>query len=64
MRGKLIWIFKMKIKFCPKCGDTDLILVAGAEIGVWRCKMCNFESSIFPEKEMKFKEKTKKGKKK
>ena len=52
MQRRLIWIFKMRIKFCPKCGDTDLIMVAGAEIGVWRCKICNFESSIFPEKEI------------
>lgn len=45
----------MRIKFCPKCEDTDLIMVAGAGIGVWRCKTCGFESSIFPEKEMELK---------
>ncbi|KKK49430.1 hypothetical protein LCGC14_3135130 [marine sediment metagenome] len=52
----------MRIKFCPKCGDTDLIMVAGAEIGVWRCKVCNFESSIFPEKEIDLKKANKKKK--
>lgn len=64
MQRRLTSTFKMKVKFCPKCGDTDLIMVAGAGIGVWRCKICNFESSIFPEREIKFKEKTKKSKKK
>ena len=62
MQKRLIWIFKMKLKFCPKCGDTDLIMVAGAEIGVWRCKICNFESSIFPEREIKLKKSSKKKK--
>ncbi len=39
-------------KFCPKCGDEDVIMVAGGEIGMWECKKCGFRSSIFPEKEV------------
>ena len=45
----------MRMKFCPRCENTDLIMIAGAEIGVWRCKVCDFESPIFPEKEVKLK---------
>ena len=52
----------MGIKFCPKCGDTDLIMVAGAGIGIWRCKLCAYEGSIFPEKEMVIKKTNKKKK--
>jgi len=40
----------MKTKFCPRCENTDLIMLAGAEVGIWKCKICDFESSMFPEK--------------
>jgi Zn ribbon nucleic-acid-binding protein len=57
---KLRWIYKMEVKFCPKCESSDLIMVAGGEIGMWECKDCSFRSSIFPEKEIqKIKEKVK-----
>jgi len=39
------------VKFCPKCQNTDLIMVAGGEIGMWECKNCGFRGTIFPEKE-------------
>ena len=43
----------MGAKFCPKCGNTDLIMVAAGEIGMWECKKCGFKGTIFPEKELK-----------
>ena len=43
----------MKIKFCPRCEETDLIMVAGAIVGMWECKKCRYRSSVFPEKEIK-----------
>lgn len=42
----------MKVKFCPKCGNTDLAMVAGGNIGIWKCKKCKFQGSVFPEKEI------------
>ena len=42
----------MGAKFCPKRGDTDLIMVAAGEIGMWECKKCGFKGSIFPEREL------------
>ena len=42
----------MKIKICPKCKSTDLIMVAGGSIGMWECKKCRFRGSIFPEREI------------
>lgn len=39
----------MKTKFCPKCGNTDLVLEAGGGIGIYRCKKCGFSGGIFPE---------------
>jgi Zn ribbon nucleic-acid-binding protein len=38
-------------KFCPKCKNEDLAMVAGGYIGMMECKICGFKSSIFPEKE-------------
>jgi|TARA_Y100000310_G_C20371828_1_gene663876 DNA-directed RNA polymerase subunit M/transcription elongation factor TFIIS len=40
----------MKAKFCPKCGNTDLIMVTGGEVGKLKCKKCEYEG-IFPERE-------------
>jgi len=54
----------MRIKFCPKCKNTDLIMVAGGNIGLFECKKCRFRSSIFPEREIKIKTKSKLKKKK
>jgi ribosomal protein L37AE/L43A len=42
----------MKIKFCPKCRKTDIVMVAGGNIGVWKCKKCGFQSAVFPSKEI------------
>ena len=44
---------KIKIKFCPKCKNTDLIMIAGGNVGLFECKKCRFRGSIFPEKEIK-----------
>ncbi|MFH1307619.1 MAG: hypothetical protein ABIH72_02095 [archaeon] len=49
----------MKVKICPKCDNSDLIMVAGGEFGLWECKKCGFRGSLFPEKEIIFKKKTK-----
>ena len=54
----------MRIKFCPKCRNTDLIMVAGGNIGLFECKKCRFRSSIFPERGIKIKTKSKLKKKK
>jgi len=43
----------MKVKFCPKCENGNLVMVAGATVGMWECKKCSYRSSIFPEKELK-----------
>jgi len=42
----------MKIKFCPKCRETQIVAVAGSQIGLWECVSCGFRSPIFPEKEV------------
>jgi ribosomal protein L37AE/L43A len=38
-------------KFCPKCKSEQVYMEAGGLIGVWKCAMCKFSGSIFPEKE-------------
>ena len=43
----------MRAKFCPKCGASDVIGVAGYELGLYECKKCKFRGTIFPEKEIK-----------
>ena len=68
MQRKRTWIYNenksikgnMKIKFCPRCESTELVMVAGATVGMWECKKCNYQSSIFPEKEIKLKNEKKK----
>ena len=50
----------MKFRFCPKCKYTDIILVAGGEIGMYECKKCGFRGTLFPENEIKLKKQTKK----
>jgi len=47
----------VKIKFCPKCGNEDIVLVAGGNLGQYECKKCKFRGSIFPEKEVEIKNK-------
>ena len=56
----------MKIKFCPKCKNIDLEMIAGGMVGMMRCKKCGFSGAIFPEKEIvkKLNKKTKLKKKK
>ncbi len=49
---------KTKVKFCPKCGNTDLVMAAGGVMGILRCKKCNYSGSVFPEKEIKQNKKT------
>jgi predicted nucleic-acid-binding Zn-ribbon protein len=49
----------MKAKFCPKCKNTDIVLVAGGIAGMYECKKCGFRGAIFPEKELNLKEKKK-----
>jgi Zn ribbon nucleic-acid-binding protein len=46
----------MKVKICPKCEGEEVILVAGGTVGMFECKACGFQSSIFPEKEMEVEE--------
>jgi DNA-directed RNA polymerase subunit M/transcription elongation factor TFIIS len=44
----------MKIKFCPKCGKGEIMLVMGGSFGtLYECKNCGFQGAIFPEKELK-----------
>ncbi len=50
----------MKVKFCPKCKNKQVELVAGGGIGMYECLKCGFRGTIFPEKEINFKEKKKK----
>lgn len=45
-------IFNMtSIKFCPKCKNTEIIMIAGGISGIFECKKCKFRGSIFPERE-------------
>jgi len=44
----------MRVKFCPKCEDDEVIMVAGGVIGIWKCLKCGYESSIFPEREIEY----------
>ena len=37
------------VKICPKCGNADIEMVAGGQVGIWQCKKCKFRGSIFPE---------------
>ena len=41
----------MGIKFCPKCKSENVQMVIGGQVGMWECKDCGFEGSVFPEKE-------------
>ncbi|MEK6823708.1 MAG: hypothetical protein AABY06_01615 [Nanoarchaeota archaeon] len=53
----------MKLKFCPKCGNTsiedvtekinDSLLSHYSAPRIFKCKRCGFENQIFPEKEIK-----------
>ncbi len=38
-------------KTCPRCGGEDVMMVTGGLTGMWSCKDCGYENSIFPEKE-------------
>ncbi len=40
----------LSTKFCPECGSDNVVMVAGGEIGMWRCVDCGFSGSVFPEK--------------
>lgn len=40
-------------KFCPKCKEDKVVMVAGGKIGMWECVKCGWRSAIFPEKEVK-----------
>ena len=43
---------KITVKFCPKCQSTQLIPLAGGQIGIFQCQNCKFSGSIFPEKQI------------
>ncbi|MCX6741965.1 MAG: class I tRNA ligase family protein [Candidatus Pacearchaeota archaeon] len=45
---------KVKQKFCPKCGCTDLQFFAG-EAPIMRCNNCKYTSPLFPEREIELK---------
>lgn len=51
------------MKICPKCGSTEVDLVAGGVTGTYQCRKCGFAGSLFPEFEKEENGK-KKGKKK
>ena len=44
------------IRFCPKCDGRDIVMVAGGQIGIFKCVDCDFQSPIFPEKEFEVKD--------
>jgi len=44
----------MKMKFCPKYGNTGLVMVAGAELGILECKVCGYHGVLFPEREIQY----------
>ncbi len=44
------YIKMISTKFCPQCGGDNIVMVAGGEIGMWKCVDCGFTGSIFPEK--------------
>ncbi len=37
------------MKVCPKCGSINIMSVIGGTIGLWKCKKCGFQGSIFPD---------------
>jgi tRNA(Ile2) C34 agmatinyltransferase TiaS len=46
-------------KTCPRCGGENITMISGGLTGMWRCKDCDYENDIFPEKEEIKKEETK-----
>lgn len=46
----------VNVRFCPKCNGRDIVMVAGGNIGLFKCIDCGFQSPIFPEKEFKIKQ--------
>jgi len=52
----------MRIRFCPKCKNTDIMLEAGGITGTMRCKECGYRGVLFPEKEVNIKSLVKKQK--
>jgi Zn ribbon nucleic-acid-binding protein len=42
----------VKIRFCPKCKGTNIVAVAGMQIGIFKCVDCGFRSPIFPVKDL------------
>ena len=40
----------MRIRFCPKCGNTKIVFVAGGMTGMNECANCGYRSVAFPEK--------------
>jgi len=38
-----------EMRFCPNCGNDEIILVAGGNLGMYECKNCGFRGAIFPE---------------
>lgn len=55
----------MRAKFCPRCENADLAMIAGGTIGMLKCKKCGFSGAIFPERDIEeIKSKNKKQNKK
>jgi len=46
----------VRVRFCPKCNCRDIVMVAGGQIGIFKCVDCGFQSPIFPEREFKLKD--------
>jgi leucyl-tRNA synthetase len=42
---------KVRQKFCPKCGGTDIQFFAG-QAPIMQCKNCKYTSPLFPEREI------------
>ena len=63
-KKKTIKTKKIRIRFCPKCKSNNIDMIAGGQIGMWKCSNCGFQSAIFPEIEIDDRKENKKAKKK
>ncbi len=52
-------IKKIKVRFCPKCGGTKIIMKAGGQMGMSYCLKCGFTCVVFPEKYIVIRDKMK-----
>lgn len=49
----------MKIKICPKCKSSNIILYMGGQFGKYKCKDCGYIGPFIIEKTIKIKKKKK-----